>query len=104
MNSLDKLRVELCEKTVGWRDFSIRVNKETIKSTMFVERSFKRKLKSCYFDISKSLSCLIAINKIFEVISIEYDMSLYDYLSVNIIIEKAWSEHRNFFVGFLMVP
>ena len=31
-------------------------------------------------------------------------MTLYDHLSVNIIIEKAWNEHRNFFIGFFMIP
>jgi hypothetical protein len=31
-------------------------------------------------------------------------MTLYDHLSINIIIEKALNENRNFFIGFFLLP
>ena len=101
----DDLAHTLCYQSVGWAEFSIWEKPSDIKKTMFNERGYKKKLKLCYFDIPNINDGSKQSNRFFDALALHSnDITLYDHLSVNIIIEKAWSEHRNFFIRFFMIP
>ena len=100
----NELAHTLCYQSVGWAEFSIWEKPSDIKKTMFNERGYKKKLKLCYFDIPNINDRSKESNDFFEVIGETDDMELFERMSVNIIIEKAWKEHRTFFITFFILP
>jgi hypothetical protein len=71
---------------------------------MFTADAFVRPLSLCYFDIPSINDRSLKSNAIFEALSETEDLKIFNSLSVNIILEKAWLEHRTFFVVFFVAP
>lgn len=71
---------------------------------MFTKDGFVRPLSLCYFDIPSINDRSIKSNAIFEALSETEDLKIFNSLSVNIIIEKAWLEHRKVFVILFVAP
>lgn len=57
-----------------------------------------------YFDIPSINDLSVKSNEFFEVLSETENIDLFKHRSVNIIVEKAWAEHRNFFICFFTIP
>jgi len=71
---------------------------------MFTKDGFVRPLSLCYFDIPSINDRSSKSNAIFEALSETEDLKIFNSLSVNIILEKAWQEHRTVFIVFFVVP
>ena len=84
---------------------SIWENKKQVKEIMFDDnKSFLQQLNLCFFDIPNINDQSEKSNDFFDALSETDSMDLFDSLSINIILEKAWSEHRTSFVCFFTLP
>jgi hypothetical protein len=57
-----------------------------------------------YFDIPSINDLSIKSNEFFEVLADTENIDLFKCRSINIIIEKAWAEHRTIFICFFAIP
>ena len=71
---------------------------------MFTPEGSARPLSLCYFDIPSINDRSIKSNEIFEALAETTDLKIFNSLSVNIILEKAWQEHRTVFIVFFVAP
>jgi hypothetical protein len=71
---------------------------------MFDENGFSKPLRLCYFDIPGITDQSDLSDDFFNVIADTEDLSIYEKFSVQVILEKAWSETRSVFIWFLALP
>jgi hypothetical protein len=89
---------------LSFHEFSIWENKADVKSKMFTPDGFVRPLNFSYFDIPCVNDRSTKSNEIFKVLSETENLAIFNHVSVNIIIEKAWEEHRLSFTFLFLVP
>ena len=94
----------ILNETLSFREFSICENKDSIRNEMFTSEGSARPLSLCYFDIPSINDRSIKSNEIFEALAETTDLKIFNSLSVNIILEKAWQEHRTVFIVFFVAP
>jgi hypothetical protein len=94
----------ILNETLSFREFSICENKDSIRKEIFTSEGSTRPLSLCYFDIPSINDRSIKSNEIFEALAETTDLKIFNSLSVNIILEKAWQEHRTVFIVFFVAP
>ena len=92
------------DQTVSFSEFSIWENKAMIRDKLFTANGFVRPLSLSYFDIPSINDRSVKSNEIFEALSETENLAIFNSISVNIIIEKAWHEHRAVFVYLFVAP
>ena len=100
-----KLKKEICDTILVWDELPIWQNKINLRKIMYDDnKGDQQQLDLCYFDIPFINDCSKQSNDFFEALAETEDLELFESLSINIILEKAWSEHRPFFICFFTAP
>lgn len=71
---------------------------------MFQATGYKRRYQVCFFDVPSIVDNSEASTDFFEALAETDSISLFSHMTIQIIIDKAWREHRNFFKVFFEIP
>ena len=71
---------------------------------LFTVEGYKRRYQVCFFDIKNIVDNTEESDYFFEALAHSNKLSLFSHMSIQIIIDKSWREHRKFFKFFFELP